>query len=211
MKSLLSGRDEHIFAEKHQKLFVDFTMLSGMNRQPELFRTLERAVDEERLLRITYTNSKLECTERIVEPMTLVFKWRSWYLFAYCRGKADFRLFRLSRIRDPRILPQRFHRREEPVDEYLNRLEGWSWGKTVDLVLAFDPKIRPLVEEHFAGERSELDESGRFTVHATMPEDGWVYGMILSYGNLVEVLAPERIRQVICSMAAQIQQNYEQC
>jgi predicted DNA-binding transcriptional regulator YafY len=209
MKSLLSRRDESIFAEKNQKLFVDFSMLSGTNQQPELFRTIERAVDENRLLQIDYTNNKLESIERVVEPMTLVFKWRSWYLFAYCRFKKDYRLFRLSRIREPEILPQRFRRREQPVEEYLARTERWNWGKAVDLVLAFDPKIRSLVEEHFAGERSEEDERGRLIIHARMPEDGWVYGMILSYGNLVEVLSPARIRKIMSNIAEQIREKYK--
>lgn len=208
MKSLLSGRDESIFAEKHQKLFVDFSMLSGTNQQPELYRTIERAVDENRLLQIDYTNNKLETVRRIVEPMCLVFKWRSWYLFAFCRLKKDYRLFRLSRIRDPEIMPQRFRRREQSVDEYLAQSDRWNWGKTLDLILAFDPKIRSLVDEHFAGERSEVDESGRLIIHAAMPEDGWVYGMILSYGNLVEVLSPKRVRRIIGEIAASIQDKY---
>ncbi|UCF97573.1 MAG: YafY family transcriptional regulator [Spirochaetaceae bacterium] len=208
MKSLISGRDERLLAEKHQKLFADFSMLSGPSRQPELLRAVERAVDENRLLQIEYTNNKLESSERIVEPMTLAFKWRSWYLYAYCRFKSDYRLFRLSRIRNPKILPQRFRRREKSIEEYLAHKEKWSSGTTVDLVLAFDPKMRSLVEEYFAGEKSEEDERGRLVVRTTMPEDGWVYGMILSYGNLVEVLSPERVRRVICDLAAQIHKKY---
>jgi predicted DNA-binding transcriptional regulator YafY len=191
------------------KLFVDFSMLTGTNRQPELFRTIEQAVDDNRLLRINYTNNKLESTERVVEPMTLVFKWRSWYLFAYCHFKNDYRLFRLSRIRDPSILPQRFRRRDKPVEEYLAQTDSWNWGKTVGLVLAFDPKIRSLVEEHFAGERSEEDERGRLIIHATMPKDGWVYGMILSYGNLVEVLFPDRLRKIVSNIATEIHEKYQ--
>jgi predicted DNA-binding transcriptional regulator YafY len=209
MKSLISGLDEQILAEKHQKLFVDFSMLGGSTRQPELFRSIERAVEESRLLEITYTNNKLESSQRIVEAMSLVFKWRSWYLFAYCRSRSNYRLFRLSRIKDPKILPQRFRRRDKDVGQFLAQTESWNWGKTVDLVLAFDPKIRPLVEEHFSGERSEEDEQGRLIVHATMPEDGWVYGMILSYGNLVEVLSPQQMRKTIGDIAAAIREKYE--
>jgi predicted DNA-binding transcriptional regulator YafY len=208
MKSLLSGQDHSVFAEKHQKLFVDFSMLSGTNQQ-HLFRTIERAVEENRLLQIEYTNNKLETTQRMVEPMTLVFKWRSWYLFAYCRSREDYRLFRISRIRNAKILPQQFRRRKQPVEEYLANIDRWNWGKTVDLVLAFDHKIRSLVEEHFTGERSETDDAGRLIVHTTMPEDGWVYGMILSYGNLVEVISPKRIRKIVGELAASVQQKYK--
>jgi predicted DNA-binding transcriptional regulator YafY len=208
MRNLLSGRDEPALTEKHQKLFVDFSLLGGAKQQPELFRTIEAAVNGGRLLRIRYTNNRLEVSERIVEPMTLVFKWRSWYLFAYCRSREDYRLFRLSRIRNPEILEERFRRREKTAEQYLGETEKRGWGTTVDLVLAFDPKVRSLVEEYFTGERMEVDQSDRLIVHATMPEDGWVYGMILSYGSMVEVLSPPRVRKAICSLAAEIRGKY---
>jgi predicted DNA-binding transcriptional regulator YafY len=207
MKSLLSNRDEKLLAEKHQKLFVDFSMLSGTNNPPEMFHILEQAIENSRLLEIFYTNNKLESSQRIVEPMTLVFKWRSWYLYAYCRLRHDFRLFRLSRIRRPRILPQRFRRKDKPVEEYLGETQKWGWEKTLDLVLAFDPRMRSLVEEFFVNEETDEDDQGRLIVHATMPEDGWVYGMILSYGNMVEVLSPAKVRQTICEIAAEIQKK----
>jgi predicted DNA-binding transcriptional regulator YafY len=65
------------------------------------------------------------------------------------------------------------------------------------------------VEEYFAGEPSEEDEQGRLIIHATMPEDGWVYGMILSYGTMVEVLSPARIRRIVSDIAAAVQGKYE--
>ena len=55
----------------------------------------------------------------------------------------------------------------------------------------------------------EEDERGRFVVHASMPEDGWVYGMILSYGDNVEVLSPERIRSVVGEIAESIHSIYK--
>ena len=78
---------------------------------------------------------------------------------------------------------------------------------TLALVLAFDPKMRSLVEECFVNEETEEDDLGRLIVRATMPEDGWVYGMILSYGSMVEVLSPAKVRQTICDIAAAIQRK----
>ena len=79
----------------------------------------------------------------------------------------------------------------------------------VDLVLAFDGGMRPLVEEFFEGSEMEEGEKGRFIVHAAMPEDGWLYGMILSYGPSVEVLAPEIVRSIVRDMAADVEALYK--
>ena len=209
IKSLIPERDEALFDEKHQKLFVDFSMLSDPANKPDLFEIIERAIDQNSLLHIGYTNNKLETTERLVEPMTIVFKWRSWYLFAYCRLRGDYRLFRFSRIRSPMLIDRRFERRPMSVEDYLTRSDTWSTSKRVDLVLAFDGKMKALVKEFFFGNEITCDDSGRLVVHASMPEDGWVYGMILSYGSFVEVLSPEHIRKLIADTAANIQKKYD--
>ena len=208
MKSLLPERGEEVFGDRHRKLFVDFSMLGGAEGYQEVLRVAEAAVDKSRLLRIRYTNSKLVTTERTIEPLTIVFKWRSWYLYAYCRTREDYRLFRLSRIRDPQMLNERFRRREKSVEEYFAGSEAWDPGKTVDLVLSFDASIRPLVEDFFTGSEMHEDESGRLIVQTSMPEDGWVYGMILSYGPRVEVLSPPRARSIVRDLAAGIREIY---
>lgn len=46
-------------------------------------------------------------------------------------------------------------------------------------------------------------------IHATMPEDDWGYGMILSYGNLVEVLSPDRVRKIVSNIATEIHEKYQ--
>ena len=76
--------------------------------QRQIFKQLERAIESEVLVRFTYRNNRLEKTERVVEPMTLAVKWRSWYLFAYCTLRQDYRLFRLGRIRDVELLGRKF-------------------------------------------------------------------------------------------------------
>lgn len=193
--------------ERAEKLHVDFSMLGGGPSQREVFRLVQAAVESGRLLRITYTNNRLERSERIVEPMTLVFTWRSWYLFAYCRAREGYRLFRVSRIRDPEILAERFTRRDMSYERFAAGQNPDS-GRPVDLVLRFAPEMLPLVEEFYPEEDRERASDGSVTVRTRMPEDGWLYGHILSYGEYVEVLEPEHLRRIIRSSAEKIQKKY---
>jgi len=209
MKSLIPKHDEALFEERHQKLYIDLSMLRGPTSRPDLFDTIERGIDQTQLLEISYTNGRLETSKRIIEPMTIVFKWRSWYLFAYCRLREDYRIFRLSRIHNPRLLDKTFSRRRESVEEYFLKSETWSTSNNVDLLLAFDKQMEPLVSEFFFGNEIEDDDQGRLLVRASMPEDGWIYGMILSYGSFVEVLEPERIRNIIRDESVKIKEKYE--
>jgi len=89
----------------------------------------------------------MEETLRTVEPMTLAFRWRAWYLYGYCRFRQDYRLFRISRIRDPEILPERFSRRALELEEFLETRPAEGSGPRIRLVLKFAPEMRSLVEE----------------------------------------------------------------
>ena len=68
----------------------------------------------------------------------------------------------------------------------------------------------PLVEEFYNREDLERAADGGLIAKTRMPEDGWLYGYILSYGAFVEVLEPPRIRDIIKSAAREIQRIYEE-
>ena len=133
-------------------------------------------------------------TDRTVEPMTLAFKWRFWYLYGHCRLREDYRIFRLGRIQDVSLLDRRFKRRKKSFDQFSEETAQWQSAAWIDFILKFDPFIRPIIEEFYPEENREEQPDGSLVIRTSMPEDGWVYGLILSYGKYAEVLAPKRLR-----------------
>jgi len=216
MKNLLpkdpSGDGGSAWTQSHrqERLSIDFSAFGGSERQRQIFKQLEKAIESEVLVRFTYRSNRMEKTARVVEPMTLAFKWRSWYLFGYCTLRQDYRLFRLGRIRDVELLGRKFRRREKSFEEFFDDSNPWqNTAEWIDITLKFDAYIRPVVEEFYESESTEEGPEGSLIVHMRLPEDGWVYGMILSYGKFVEVLHPERLRGIISSAAAEICGLYE--
>jgi predicted DNA-binding transcriptional regulator YafY len=136
-------------------------------------------------------------TERTVEPMTLVFKWRSWYLFAFCKLRMDFRLFKISRIRDPEILAKAFIPRMADLDSCLRGINTKAGIKTVSLLLKFDSRTASVAADVFADDVHERFDDGTLIVKTEMPEDGWLYGFLLSFGSFLEVLEPASLRKVL--------------
>ena len=208
IRSLIPDRGLDFLAGRTDKLSIDFSMLGGDPRHRTTFRAVRDAVDRERLLRFSYTNNKLEYSSRTVEPMTIVFRWRSWYLYGYCRLKKEYRLFRISRIQDPEALPQRFLRRDRSLEEFIAGTEASTTTNALDLVLRVQPPMKPLVKEFYPDDACELQPDGSMIVRTRMPEDGWVYGYILSFGAFVEVLSPSRLRTVIADSARSIAEIY---
>lgn len=66
---------------------------------PDAVTTLRKAIDESRLVEITYVSrARNERTTRVVEGETVFFNLGNWYLRGYCRLADDERLFRVDRI-----------------------------------------------------------------------------------------------------------------
>jgi len=186
-------------ASRAERLYVDFRALGYSAHRRGHMALIQNALERNRCISFTYTNSRLEKSRRVVEPYTLAFKWYSWYLLAWCRARKDFRLFRLSRIRDPEIGHEVFRRRPLDVQEYLDGLMA-KVPSGNPVVLRFKPELRVLVEDYFTFGEIAVGEDGQITVTVDFPEDNWLHGMILSYGDGVEVISPDALRRKIADI-----------
>lgn len=207
MRMLVSRHPPREMEERARRLFIDFSSLGASARRRDQLSVVQEALERNRCLSFEYTNSRLEATRRTVEPYTLVFKWFSWYLFAWCRRRSAFRLFRLSRIRNPVMCPEVFRRREVDVGKALEKL-AHAAPEGTEVVLRFMPRIRVLVEEYFSFAELEEEPSGSLLVRFTLPDDHWLHGMILSYGDAVEVVSPEGLRTRIMEICARTLAKY---
>ena len=73
---------------------------------------LSEAIQQRQRIAITYRSQGSEASQRIVEPYGLAGWWGRWYLVGYCCARQDYRLFRLDRMDDIRMLAESFVRTE---------------------------------------------------------------------------------------------------
>ncbi|MET1249454.1 YafY family protein [Sporolactobacillus sp. STCC-11] len=173
---------------------IDFSHWGNSEDEKRRFAELKAAIVTRRFVIFDYFSSYNEKTRRAVEPLKIVFKGQSWYLYGYCRLKQDFRIFKITRMRNLNTLNQSFER-EVPNDI-------WSQFKSdqtreVTLKIKFDKAVAYRIYDEFDPTCIQKHEDGNFTVTVTFPENEWVYGYILSYGCHAEVLEPKRIRELI--------------
>jgi predicted DNA-binding transcriptional regulator YafY len=208
IRSLAQGPASKELASRAERLYIDFSALGFSARRKEYMALIQDAVARNRCVSFTYTDARLRPSLRVVEPYTIVFKWYSWYLFAWCRARKDYRLFRLSRIRDPEMRPEVFKRREVNVQRRLEDMSAQG-PAAVPVVLRFKPELRVLVEDYFAYADLSVGDDGGLLVRFELPEDNWLYGMILSYGDGVEVVSPAHLREKIARTCGKILKLYE--
>ncbi|MFR5683641.1 MAG: helix-turn-helix transcriptional regulator, partial [Clostridia bacterium] len=87
---------------------VDFSDWGTIGETENTFQLIKEAVLNRQVLEFIYYNSYGQENKRKVEPLQIYFKDKAWYLKAYCREKQDYILFKISRMKDIRILEESF-------------------------------------------------------------------------------------------------------
>ncbi len=190
-----------------QHITVDIQPWGYREKQKRHVKVIHEAIVKSLLIEFTYNNYKGEIARRTVEPMTLLFKGYAWYIFAFCKLKNDFRLFRLSRIKELVVTDKNFKRKNVTYDEHSS--SSFESTPLINLVLKFSPEVRMKVEEYFDEEVIEYLENGEMIVRVNFPEDEWMYSFILGFAECIEVIEPEHLKKTITEKAQKILSLYK--
>ncbi|AZO93444.1 YafY family transcriptional regulator [Halocella sp. SP3-1] len=192
----------------NQQIIMD---LNPWERNKELKKKLElikQAIKNSQTLTIDYINARQEISKREIEAINLVLKGTTWYLYAFCRLREDYRIFRLSRIIDLFLNNSIFEKIHKGFREYENENSWYNPGKEVHLELLFKAEALLYIQDFFAKDQIEKQADGSYLVKISYPEDNWVYGFILSFGDMVKVLTPPHIQKIIKQKAEEIYKLY---
>ena len=205
----VKGQDEKDILEKLSILFnkkindwikIDFS--NWGNVQEERFDIIKSAILNKQLIGFTYYNSNGEESKRIVEPLQIWFKDKSWYLVSYCKLKQDYRIFKIARIKEVKMLQEHFER-ELPKEEN----EQYNF-KIIELELEINKAMTYRVYDEFESKEITKKQDGNFIIKVKYPESEWVYGYILSFGEYAKVLNPNYAKNIIKDKLEKTLKNY---
>lgn len=188
-------------------VYVDFTHWGSDPNENDKFTKLKKAILKRHVVCFDYISSNNDRTTRKVEPMKLIYKGKAWYLYAYCRLKNDYRIFRILRIKKLILIEEKFKRRTEQRLYNIDYKEKFK--DIVNLKLRFKEKVLHRIYDDFNEKYIVKNNDNTYDVEISFPEDEWVYGYILSFGNNVEVLAPQHIREIILNRMKETIKIYE--
>lgn len=173
-------------------LAVDFARWGSDPQDQQKFQALKQAIVGRQVVAFDYVNTKGERGNRAVEPLKLLYKGTAWYLAGYCRKRGDHRLFRLSRLKNPVVTGELFTP-EAPADWERQLME--TAPPLIPLKLRFQDKVLSRLCDDFADTAIIRQADGTLAIETALPENEWLYGYLLSYGNCVEVLEPAHVRR----------------
>ncbi|AIQ44958.1 transcriptional regulator [Paenibacillus sp. FSL R7-0273] len=210
ISSVIPPSQTAAFRSKTAQLIVDFSPWGLQGPLEERLALIKEALEESAAVAFEYVAASGAASRRSVEPYTLVLKGQSWYLYGFCTGRGDFRLFKLLRMKSLVKEDRRYVRQDIPVGE-LPWSRGWADpAGTVPVVLRFSAAGRHLAEDYFDCSELQPESDGGYTVTVYYPEDNWLYGFLLSFGPAAEVLEPEHIRRRLGEIAAGIAAVYSE-
>lgn len=168
-----------------------------------LFQNLKLAILNKNLISFDYF-SHLQETTRIVKPIRLLFKGYNWYLYAFCLSRNDYRLFKLSRIKNLKTLKERYEDSFEEIS--LNELKVPD--NMISLQVKFDKRVAYRVYDEITTEII-VDENGDLLTTIELPNDERMVSYLFSFGSNVEVLQPKEIRLQIKQLIQTIGEKYK--
>ncbi|MGL5437385.1 MAG: helix-turn-helix transcriptional regulator [Lachnospiraceae bacterium] len=183
---------------------IDLSNWKKTDPNDSIFDKLKSAIFQSRKVSFIYYSSKGEANKRIVEPLKLVFKNKDWFLYGYCDMRKDFRFFKLTRIKEleltddsfARSIPPRIFQKPEKFDEDF-----------IPVTLKFDKEMLFRVYDEFSGEVIPNDD-GTFLVETNLPCNERLFSYLFSFGDKVELISPQSIREEIQVRVKNIQNKY---
>lgn len=186
-----------------ERLLIDLSSWYKTSLPPK-FEAIREAIEAERTMNFTYFSPKGE-SRRSAEPYILVFHWSAWYVWAWCRMREDFRLFKLNRMTDLTLGEPFSPRPVPPPDLTPARIFPPVW----QVEILFDPACRWRLVEEYGADRFTSRPDGKLVFRGAFPDQESVFSWLLTFGDQAELLAPAELRQELAQLTRRLAQRYE--
>ena len=170
---------------------VDFSEWYKNTPNYDVFNLIKNAIFNQYIITFSYFAREGNYSNRTVEPIKLIFKNKDWYLYGFCLLRNDFRFFKLTRIKELKILSDTFKHEVKNIPEIETVIKHNNF---IPAKLKFSPKAEFRDYDEFTDKISK-DNQGNLYVNIDLPDNETLFSYILSFGYNVEILEPDYLRE----------------
>ncbi len=182
-----------------------------------ILNTVAEAWVSQRRLKIAYLSLPREkAVERVIEPYHIepAAPGHASYVVGYCHLKKQIRTFKIERIAYAELTPESY---TIPSDFDANEFFGSSWGivvegepKTIKLRIT-DMETMRIMEETVwhPSQVLEKQKDGSMIMTLRVTDTVELFSWIMGWGERVEVLEPEELREEVVNTAKKMVKVYE--
>lgn len=205
-RSLIPQDKSEVLDMQMDQLIISMPPWANTTKEKLRVTEIRSAMAKSQILKIDYRNYKNELSQRRIEPMSIIFKGYTWHLFAYCLLKNEYRVFKISRIKNIETEAQLFQRR---AVSYHDMDQNRDQTSTTHVTLKFSASVRARVEDIFTPDKIQVLSNGDMVVTAQFPDNDWWFSLVLSFGEHAEILGPEHMRQTMITRIGSMDKKYK--
>ena len=188
----------------HDWIEVEFESWSSKVNEDNKFGKIRDAIINSIGVNFDYINGRGVKSNRNAEPVKLMFNANTWYLIAYCHKRLEHRMFRLSRIKNVRLTDKHFTNRIiSDADKHAT-----VDAPLIALKMRCEEKVLNRLYDTFDEQFISRNDDGTFDLTVDIPDEEWICGYVLSFGNCAEILEPEHLREEVRNRAKEVFEKY---
>ena len=191
--------------------------ISDNNKLTDVFEEIMEAIARRLKIKIKYYSPyKNEFSSRIIWPLHLHNHGGSWFMLGFDENKNNCRLFSLNRISEIEIKQEKFEAPENFekdgfAEDHVKRCFTRQLGKLYRVKIKFDSYQSRWIKEQywFKDQKSRESKNGEITLEFEVSELEELRRWIMQYGSHVEVLAPDKLKDLIREEIKKMKEIYK--
>lgn len=206
VKSFIPAEQAEMIAVKANQIRIDIHPWMSNPNIKDYLAKIESALSDRHLLSFSYIGRKGALIERTIEPYQLVSKNGQWYIYGFCNLRKDFRLFKLSRIIglcicDTAYTPKDFPAPQLNMDDIASSLQ-------IMITLRIHKTLTEQLLDYCSFDRFTPDGDSHYLVSFPFIDRDYYYGILLSFGDKCECLAPDSVKKKLQEKILQLSELY---
>lgn len=207
VKSFIPSEKAKEIELKTNQISIDVSQWMGNSDIQPYIDFIKSALQDSKLLSLSYIAHHGSTSIRTVEPYQLILKSNHWYLYGYCLIRNDYRLFRISRMSNLQILEKTFL----PRDYQKPQLEFHEMLKTmqIEIEIRIHISLMDRVLDYCTYDNFILEDEEHFIVKFPFVENDYHYDILLGFGSKCECLMPHHVREQLKRKIQNLRRVYE--
>lgn len=181
------------YSSLNDRLIIDFSTWGKSKELTDEMNIIDEAVKNKNPIEFDYINGSGEKTSRQIDPYKIIFKSLAWYVYGFCNLKNEMRVFKVNRMENIKVRNENFIYNEKLMDDLFIEKEI----EKIQVTIKIPSKMKEMIKEGFPEHKLIEEKDGFIIAIIKVPSGKWIEGMILSFGDCIEVLTPLDLRKSI--------------
>lgn len=183
----------------------------NQKEEKDKYEMMQEAIVSEQKLEMDYFSLSSGLNKRILRPYAIYIYQGFWYVMGHCELRDEIRQFKLTRIKEFKILDESFEKPKDfSLSNYLENTVGIIYDQeqfNVKLEIDFPMSIKVSERVWVDNQKISFREDNSIIFEAEMTGLDDLVNWVLSMGSAVKVIEPEKLKERVNEEAAKILEN----